>query len=703
MRMLNNKIVLNHFNSKKNLMWCSSDRFLYPTTEGAYIIDLLKYDISSSGKNATKTTIGINNAILYAKQNGYNKVVLPPGKYLINTSYLTKRNCLNASYNYNAKGIVMQSGITLFLYGVTLIGETNADNYSFLISFVGCENSKIVGGTIIGDKLTHDYGHRVNNNFNELEFGDIDDSTGALLTSNSNVRTINFISQFEDWITKEKINIPEKFAVIPLWNTSLSTTDGGNADIYCYDENENYIGKCADWGYEIKTLLASTKKIKVVIKKETRLDAVIAFSYKDLVYYNPEFPAGIMILSSNNISIMGCKVYNFCGDCIQTLAYNNNLTVDNLLLYDCTLEGSRRQGISFTSMGSHYLLKNCNIGKIQGTDPQAGIDFEDYGGINSVHNVLIDGCNFYETKKLDIINFSAHDIEVKNCHFTGGIGMTFGWNMYVHDNIFSYKDADWLKKSHVGWAIAPNDVDKGDSYVIITNNYFENYSTGNGVSNSFLVNSKFENNKINNCRVRINGNQKNNTYQNSNIEIVMTNKDFCDETIINSILSFSNNGTSENIRKSINLNLINTKIFPSGISKESLFENCKLYYDTSYLSNAYSGSYTFKNSTIETRYKTQKIPFLNPQQCTRATFDSCNMNLSCTPFMAVNYHKFEFINNIVTFNNSYESYNTITFLGGSSTCSNNRFYKNFLTPKIVLPISENSYYNDKSYTGNITI
>ena len=94
-----------------------------------------------------------------------------------------------------------------------------------------------------------------------------------------------------------------------------------------------------------------------------------------------------------NIKIDGVTIKNCVGDCICTTAPPLKVTVDNLEVVNCTLENSRRQGISFVATGENYLIKGCNIGRINGTDPQCGIDFEHY---DYVRNAV------FETKNIAI-------------------------------------------------------------------------------------------------------------------------------------------------------------------------------------------------------------------------------------------------------------------------------------------------------------
>lgn len=665
-----------------------------------YVIELNKFNIFNDNTNAQSTTKGINNALIYAKQQGFKKVKLLPGTYAIDTS-ITNDIVLTdgtSSWTHHRKGISMQSNMELILTDTILEMLPTDDPYYSILTISGCTNSKITDGYIIGDKYSHDYGSRINDTGIELESGSIDDSTGIAINDSSTVRTINYITKLTNWFTKESYSLPKNFNIIPVYNTTFNTSDGGKVKIFCYDNNNKYLGRCSSIEYGPKILLDGTSKIKITILNEKRLDCVLAINQQS-IYYNPEFPAGILLTGSKNIEINGSKVINCCGDCIQTFAPPIKITVDNLNIINCILEGSRRQGISFTATGENYLIKGCNIGKIQGTDPQAGIDFEHY---DYIKNVIIDSCSFYDTKKLDIINYNANDIEIKNCNFTGGIGVTFGWNMNIHDNRFIYSDPSWLDKSHKGWAISPNSLDKGNSYFNIINNSFEGYNIGGiGVQSSQIPNSNFTQNKITNSNCRLFGNVYNNTYENSTIRYV-TIKEFKNETLINCLLASENNGNNTLYRYYTEFTLINCSISGGSLTLAgTIFSNCVIYNDNKVFCNTWSGSYSVENSKIITKYS-KYMPFIQEQGCPIVTFKNCIMDLSCTPFVQANYKVFNLQSCTITFNNSYNSTSTISVFN-TGNFDNNKFYKNFDYPKVKLPSSTNSTINDVPFTNSIIV
>lgn len=687
----------------KNIFWVSSyiligvlviAIYMNFNRDSEYIIELERFGIITNS-NAAETTKGINDALVFAKEHGYKKVRLPEGKYLIDTSIITpiKLTDGNNEWIHNRKGIVMQSDIEFIIDGSVLEMIPTDDPYYSIITISDCKNSKITGGTILGDRNTHDYGHIINDNGSELEIGTIDEIIGENIEDDNMVRTKDFIDNFKGE------DLPNEFILICLENTTKNTTDGGVRYIYCYDENEKYLGLAISEGYnsfwEKAKLIEGTKKIKVTFKDEKRLDAKYYIT-TDFTYPSHEFATGISMTSSSDIELNGVTIKNIVGDCVQTFAPPLEVSVDNLKLIDCTFENSRRQGISFVSNGENYLIKGCNIGNINGVDPQSGIDIEHYG---YVKNIVIDKCNFYDNKKLDIINYNGSDIEVKNSNFTGGIGVTYGSNMNIHNNKFIYSDPEGVDKIHKGWAIAPNKVE-GD-YFYITNNYFEGYNIGGvGVQSSSIKNSLFIENEVIDSICMISGDAYNNKYRNCDVRYIYPNK-FKNETLINSMLTGENNGEKNIDRIYSNFTLINTTFFGGNDSyRSTILEECTIYSNEKIFCNTWAGSYTVKDSTITTEYKSE-IPFIQEQGCDEVLFLRCDMNLSCTPFVKANYKKFTIDNCKIVFNDSYETTETINIFH-KGNFMNSEFYKEFDYPKINITIFDESSIDNVVFNGKIS-
>lgn len=667
-----------------------------------YLIELDRFNISNDNTNATATTNGINNALIYAKENGYKGARLPQGHYAIDTAVVNNIQLYDNEegwtstngWTHHRQGISMQSDMEFYMDGATLEMIPTDDPYYSIFTISHCDNIKIVGGTILGDRKTHDYGHRINENGDELESGSFDETTGLPIDDDTKVRTINYIDNYYGG------ELPTNFRICPLENTTMNTVDGGCRYIYCYDENDNYLGMTEGGiGFLSQaTLPEGTKKIKVSIKGERRLDAKLYITTREL-YYTHEFGTGITIADSHNIEIKGVTVKDCIGDCICPFAPPLKITVDNLSIIDCTLENSRRQGISFVATGENYLIKNCNIGKINGTDPQAGIDFEHY---DYVRNTVFDGCNFYDNKKWDIINYNGWDIEIKNCTFNGGIGSTYGYNMLIHDNIFKYEDnIDKIHKTAI-FSLGTDKTDEDGAYFKIYNNVIDGYMKedgGGGGSTSRLSASEFRNNTVKNSSLVLGSNVYDNYYENSRIRYSKVNYEYKDEEFKNCVIGGENSSDGTPTRYYTNFTMNNCEFTGGSPSvKDTILTNCHIYNNDKPFVKIWSGKYTLDNCDITTEYESN-IAFISNQGCD-ATYKNCTMNLATTPFVSVNYGSFIMSNCNIQFNESFKEDTTINFFKngyGTYEFIDNVFVKEFDIPKIKLPSSSTVngiYYED---------
>lgn len=194
----------NQSNNLDNNLISNSNKNAY--TNPIYIIDLNKYNISNDNTNATATTKGINQALIDAKATGYKRVKLPEGHYAIDTS--VKNDIVLSdgikTWTHYRQGITMQSDMELILGCSILEMIPCEDPYYSILTISNCNNSKITGGTILGDRETHDYGMRINENGNMFESGDFDSTTGEPIDDNTRIRTKDFISVYKDWFTKNE-------------------------------------------------------------------------------------------------------------------------------------------------------------------------------------------------------------------------------------------------------------------------------------------------------------------------------------------------------------------------------------------------------------------------------------------------------------------------------------------------------------------
>lgn len=112
--------------------------------EKIYVIDNAAFGIRSDKTAAEATTNGINNAIEYAKKEGYNVVKLPKGDYLI--------HCIGTTDWYPENGIFVPTNMTLDLTDARLHVAPNTSKHYALIQIDHVENAKVIGGRLIGDR-----------------------------------------------------------------------------------------------------------------------------------------------------------------------------------------------------------------------------------------------------------------------------------------------------------------------------------------------------------------------------------------------------------------------------------------------------------------------------------------------------------------------------------------------------------------------
>lgn len=110
-----------------------------------YVIDNGAFGISPYKTNARATTDGINRAIGRAKSEGYYRVKLLPGDYLI--------LCSGATGYDKGNGLIMPNNIVLDLTGVRLyVAPESGTAIRKLIRMDQVENVSILGGHLIGNK-----------------------------------------------------------------------------------------------------------------------------------------------------------------------------------------------------------------------------------------------------------------------------------------------------------------------------------------------------------------------------------------------------------------------------------------------------------------------------------------------------------------------------------------------------------------------
>ena len=134
---------------------------------------------------------------------------------------------------------------------------------------------------------------------------------------------------------------------------------------------------------------------------------------------------GILIKSSSHILVENMEISSCWGDCIfmgYTSAKDDageyyGIQNEDINIYNCTLHGGRRQGISVVS-GLGVIIRDCEIYDITEKSPKAGIDIEpDWVGF--AEDVIIDGCYIHDTSGASVIvsgEAKTKIVKISNCN-----------------------------------------------------------------------------------------------------------------------------------------------------------------------------------------------------------------------------------------------------------------------------------------------
>ncbi len=116
-----------------------------------YNVDLMEWGIYSDGTHATETTQGLQGVIDQVAEAGGGYIHLPTGTYLVGI------DTQDGGY-YWADSIRLRSGTALVMDETTTLKLIESEAPAYCVVSVGAqEDVAIIGGTIEGDRMTHDY------------------------------------------------------------------------------------------------------------------------------------------------------------------------------------------------------------------------------------------------------------------------------------------------------------------------------------------------------------------------------------------------------------------------------------------------------------------------------------------------------------------------------------------------------------------
>ena len=160
-----------------------------------------------------------------------------------------------------------------------------------------------------------------------------------------------------------------------------------------------------------------------------------------------EWGMGVSVRGSENVTLENLYVEGCWGDGIYlgTTEANNHIENNNVNIRRCTMNNNRRNGMSVISAKGLY-LENNTIKNTNGTEPEAGIDFEPNFSYNIIDNIFIDGLLTENNNGSGVIfsllslNDGERNITIRvNNHIDNGSRR--GFHMFRHFNINSKIDA----------------------------------------------------------------------------------------------------------------------------------------------------------------------------------------------------------------------------------------------------------------------
>ena len=344
-----------------------------------YVIELDRWNIKNDGTNSAATTTGINAALVWAKSQGYNHVILPAGTYKLKIDS-TSFSCIVMPSNMHFE---MDDGCVLQL-------EANSSPWYRIFEVKGVRNVRVSGGKIVGDKKGHIYQIGV-----KFVRGGV--NPDGALNSNPNFIRSEVVDRYGN---------PGLLKSFRLWSIP-----GLTATMYSFYQYKDTVSSSTLVGFKTDGQFApasssgrnwlapienANKMIFVIDITSSPLsdDQIAKINAKvDGQNYTHEWGQGIEISGSNYVEIDHVEISDCTGDAVSTgwLEYKLNpgdYTQEQMgsyiYIHNCDIHNCRRQGITLGSSNDTYIFDNkiYFIGKaddgvtVDGTAPMFGIDIE---------------------------------------------------------------------------------------------------------------------------------------------------------------------------------------------------------------------------------------------------------------------------------------------------------------------------------------
>lgn len=372
-------------------------------TPSHHLIELSRWGIYNDGTHPIETTKGINNALIWAYQQGITATTLTPGTYLIDKA--SQINMVPNMLFDLPKEVILQK-------------ETNdKESYQIVSLDYGDNNVTLRGGTYIGDRLTHDYSkkdHAGSAGTHEFGYGIIARGVKNLVIDS--VKTTHFTGDgiiLAGHGTMKDI-YEQSFVSGSVNDSGQTITDASKTRTKVMQQLTNPIFQKEPY-FELMNPVNLPGKFDIYFYTATGTfhSKMANKIMRDII----DIPQGV-----TQFHLVFAKS-SYTGAYVEY--WNRALTRDSVIM-NSESAFNRRQGISLVGSDS-IVIKNNTLHDIKGIAPQSGIDLEGGYGENGdlVTNTIIQNNKFFNNASYDLILYDGNHATVEGNHFAskGVIGL----------------------------------------------------------------------------------------------------------------------------------------------------------------------------------------------------------------------------------------------------------------------------------------
>lgn len=370
-----------------------------------YNVILANHSISNDG--VTETADNFNSMLVWAKNQGYKKVVMPTGTYLIGST----------------KYITLLSDMVLDLGGSILQQEASSGtNIKLVVISSGTANCRLTNGTLRGDRDSREstdnqefiHGIMCNGDHVELDNLTIEKVLGyGLAIGYGDKKTMAYISKdnlmevsTNNWTTKNYIDISS------FTNNLMVCNPFGYGN----------------WGYINDTAVIAIRFYDT--NKNLISEVPVLRPYREV-----SIPSGAkyVMIDLMNTAILGSNT-DF-GNSVTFLAeYEPS---DYVNVHDCNMQYCKSLGLAYSGQGTHNVISNCTFNYNGGANATADVDLED--GWEHMRCLVFKGCTFGAESTRSMVICAGEAIVLYGNTFHGAVGIDRrAYNTRVIDNIFDF-------------------------------------------------------------------------------------------------------------------------------------------------------------------------------------------------------------------------------------------------------------------------